>query len=266
MEGQTADVTGQATGSQVADAAAVAAQADATQKLGWRSELPDALKENEAFKPYATKNDLWNGHIDLLGKVKDYEGKLTNAILKPAADAPEEVKTAYRQSLLKEIGVPEKPEDYNLTKPADWPADVPYDEALLTGFREQAFKLGLPKEAVEGLNGWYHSMLKGAIEAKQNADREATEKANKEIRTEWGADFDKNAALCAKVAEALKGKYQHDWLVAQDDPMIMRLLLELAPKYVNDSAAQGGSGGQLSDEAAIRAFYEKPTNNSPPGG
>jgi hypothetical protein len=244
METNTADVTGDGNVPQVADANANVA--DATQKLGWRSELPDALKENDTFKSYATKNDLWKGHIDLSDKVKDYESKLANAILKPGENATPEEMAAYRKA----IGVPDKPEDYQFTKPK-LPDGLPYDESIETWFRNTAYELDLSSSAAGGLFEKWNGLMVDVFN-KQTADKKAyVDSLMSDIKKEWGNDYNVKAEVAKRgqeklISVATDQKFK-EWLgnyKPESNPMLFRLFSLVGENAMDTKFVEGKPPGR----------------------
>ena len=91
-----------------------------------------------------------------------YGKKLDNVIQKPGKDAkPEEIE-AYRASLATELGVPDKPEGYELKRP-ELPAEFPYDEVMEGEFKKYCLENKIPKKYVELLSNWYNDRQSGVI-------------------------------------------------------------------------------------------------------
>ena len=120
----------------------------------FRAQFSADLKDHEAFKSYKTINDLGRAHIDLLGKARELDGKsarvteleakLANTIPKLVDDSTDEEKEVFWTSL----GMPEKPEDYELPDPAEGERDLILDKWARTTFhkahlsKEQATLMG----------------------------------------------------------------------------------------------------------------------------
>jgi hypothetical protein len=208
----------------------------------WIAQLPDDLKGNETFTGYKTIGDLAKDTLASKGKVTELEGKLaTDFIPKLAENATPEEKEAFYKAL----GRPDKPEEYELGKPENWPKDVPYDVALENAFRTAAHDLGISKDSAKGLFGWYNGLLSATLQKQQDMAKEATDKAAAEIKKEWGSKFNENSVIAAKVAAKLvEGKENQKWLIAQDDPMLLRLLLAAAPAFFPDTVPVGSNAGE----------------------
>ena len=90
---------------------------------GWRAQLPDDLKENEAFTGFEKIGDFANAYLKKGKTQSDLEGKLTNSIQLLKDDASDE----DRATFFSKIGRPDKPEGYEFKKP-DLPEGITYDE------------------------------------------------------------------------------------------------------------------------------------------
>ena len=221
----------------------------------WIAQLPDDLKGNEAFTGYKTIGDLAKDHLVVKGKATELEGKLgTDYVPKLTENATQEQRDAY----YKAIGRPDKPEGYEFGKPDNWPEGVPYSTERETEFRQKAFEIGLPKDAAEAAVKWYNDRLV-ALHTEINTQREQEkQKAISEIKTEWGNKFDENAALAKRVADKLVTTNQgKEWLIAQDDPMLMRLLVAAAPAFLDDTTMGGRpQSSELSVDEQAKEFYK----------
>lgn len=231
--------------------------------LGWKTEIPGSLREHEAFAPYKTKDELWNGHIEAVSKVKDLEGKLAGAIPKLSENATDEEKTAY----LKAIGVPESPDGYEFERPA-MPEGVPYNEALEKWFRDTAHKAGISAEQAKTLYGSYNQFGAEFLKSLEVQRRDTLTKGMNALKESWGNHYDDNVAVVKRVQEkigAASGPMK-DWLTAhnaENDPVLIQFLLGAAPAYLDDYAPSGGrppGPGLTGDlDAQAKEFYKTKT-------
>lgn len=98
------------------------------------------------------------------------------------------------------IGVPERPEDYELPMPTDDSGEFAKAAA------KWAHEAGLPKAAAQkfvgNLNSWFEELLKNEqAEAAANSQRELDA-----LKLEWGADYDKRAELARRGARTIGAK------------------------------------------------------------
>lgn len=222
-------------------------QGGTQEKLGWRTELPESLRGHEAFKNYQTKNDLWNGHLELAGKLKDLEGKLTDTIPKLKENATDEERAAFRAAL----GVPDKPDDYEIDLVEGM------DNTLAPWFKDMAHKLGMPKEMAKGLSAAWNGMITQMITADKEAAIKAHDEALAGLKKTWGPDAEKNAESIRGAYKFFAGNPALDDLLNMDvtigdkkvkvgnHPGMVDLMLQIGKKVTPDSAVQGGPGHGL---------------------
>lgn len=142
----------------------------------WAAQLPDTLKGNETLSQFKTIGDLGSKYLEVDGKYAQLNEKLTTSYIPKLGDNPtaEEIQ-AYRQA----IGVPEKPEDYKLEKPA-LPEGMPYDEALEKTFKETAIALNLSNQQVQGI---YKMFLDYDLKMNEEANKFISENREKAVNT-----------------------------------------------------------------------------------
>jgi hypothetical protein len=150
----------------------------------WQKKLPESMKEHEAmlanFKDFPT----------LAKTLKDSmtaARQKTEGYIKPITDAstPEE-KLAYAKAL----GVPEKPEEYGLAKPADEGLAKFYDEATVAEFGKVAHELGLNKTQAAKLVEFQLNQRKVADEKWVKDGQEGMAAWDKELRETLGDKYD----------------------------------------------------------------------------
>ena len=128
----------------------------------------DEHKETKCFDDIKDIQSFAKSHADTksaLGK------KLENVIQKPAADASDEDKAAYRTSLKDELGSVKSGAEFEFTRP-DLPKGMHYDEAMEAQFRELFAQVGMPKDEAKVLFDAYSKgqvdRYNTAAEAEQN--------------------------------------------------------------------------------------------------
>jgi hypothetical protein len=151
--------------------------------LGWRAQLPDDLKGNETFTAFKTVGEFAKTHLDLTGKVKDLQGKVAGSIPKLPENATEEEKDVYYASL----GRPEAPDKYKLPelKLAD---GLSISEPLKAWFVNEAFKNGLSNAQAGKLFEGYNEMMSQLFTQEAAIKKEAAQKAEEKLKTEWPGD------------------------------------------------------------------------------
>lgn len=215
----------------------------------FRAQFPADLKDHEAFKPYKTIGDLGKAHLDLIGKVKDLdgktakigelEGKLAGAIFKPGEKATDEEKAAYRKSL----GVPEKPEEYVFEKAEG----IEHDPNMISWAQKTFHAAGLSKEQAAMIGKQWDGFLKGVDEEEDKLIQAEIDENQKKFRGLFKTDDE------FKVALELNKRYWKK-VTGEDLPAFVdgfsftKFIHEHAKKYGEDMSLQGsqirGTGEQ----------------------
>lgn len=176
----------------------------------WVSQLPGDLQTNEAFTSHATIGDLASNHLDVLGKVSEFEGKTTeyegkitdlstqleNSIPKLAEGADDAAIAAYHKSL----GVPEAPADY------EFPAadGVEHDEKMLEWAKDTFHAANLNNDQASTISQAWDGFVKGLDDAQKEAEAEGIKVAETALKGEWKADFDKNIEVTKRGYQAFE--------------------------------------------------------------
>ena len=167
----------------------------------WIAQLSDDLKANEAFTPYESLSDFAKAHLDTVGKVteldgstktlegnvKDLTGRLANSIPKLGEKATDEDKLAFYTAL----GVPQKSEEYEFPKGEG----VEHDENMITWARDVFHKAHLSKDQGALISQAWDGFIQGMLKSETEASEKAKNEAEAKLKTEWGADYDKNLEL-----------------------------------------------------------------------
>lgn len=214
----------------------------------WMSSLPDAYKQDERFKSFEEPSKAWDKFASLI----DAEGK-TIAI--PDEKATDEDRAAF----LTKLGRPEKAEEYDITKPKDYPEGLPYDAKFEAVFKETAFKEGLPKQAASNLWNWYLGLSAQGYAEQQKEEQKVLDDAVNTLKNEWkGDDYKKNINLAFRAYKEFGDDSTKKFIeetkiggiALGNHPVILRLFASIAKSVMDDTASgEGmGSGGELSDE------------------
>lgn len=149
------------------------------QQPSWRDGLPADLRANPALSSFADVGALAKEHVNLQGLI----GR--KGIIPPTETDPPEA----WQKFYKDLGRPDKPEEYGFKPPDGAPQDI-YDPNFAGKFAKWAYEAGIPKAQAQKLHDSY---VKEAIDGhkQQMASLQATGKAMEEaLRAEWGAAYD----------------------------------------------------------------------------
>ena len=213
------------------------------QAPGWIAQLPDDLKGNETFTGYKTIGELAKAHLDTSGKVAELEGKVANSIPKLTENATDEEKAAYFAAL----GVPESPDKYELERPA-MPEGMPYNEDLEKWFRNTAHKAGITAEQAKTLFTSYNQFGTEFLKSIAEQRKTTLETGMNALKESWGNHYDDNVAVVKRVQEKIGAGSEpmKEWLTAhnaENDPVLIQFLLDVAPGYLDDYAPAGKPPG-----------------------
>lgn len=199
----------------------------------WMSQLKGNLKESESLGGFGTVSDLAGAYLDLAGKAD-------GMVHVPGENATPEEQAAFRTAL----GVPEKPEDYELAKPSEWPEALPWPEQSVSAFRAAAHEIGIPKAQAEAL---FNKQNEQAVAlAKQMIEQriEQKRKAVNELRSKWGSEYDERVKLVQRVFRGLGDDELVEAMVrtgAADEPAVVRAFYRIYEKVGDDTWLQGST-------------------------
>jgi DNA-binding transcriptional MerR regulator len=152
--------------------------------------------------------------------------KMENVIQRPGKDAkPEEIQ-AYQKQLAKELGAPDKPEDYEFTRP-QMPDGVPYDEDLEKTMRQMFAEAGVPKATAKAIYDGYNKMQLEKINKIIQAEQVKYDTEVKELQNDWQGD-----------KMLVNGRVALQALLSFADPDTKKLLADSKlSEHVNDPTA-----------------------------
>ena len=220
----------------------------------WRAGLPEELKAEKSLESFKDIGGLAKSYVEA-------QKMIGGSVRLPKDDAkPEEWESFYRK-----LGKPEKPEEYGITKPADIPPGVTWNDDLTKWFVSSAHAAGLNKSQVQKIiNGWNemesskaHAMTKeiGAQIAK--------------LQESWGDQFQGRVELGLRGVEKLlpgedgkKFKELMDSTGLGNHPLILKYAYAVGNMLKEDGYILGdGSGGAMSKDniqAKIDAINSDP--------
>ena len=193
--------------------------------IGWRAGLPESLRNHEAFSAMGKVGDLGKAYLE-------QTDKLSRAVMIPGENAtPEE-----RKAFLQKLGVPERPEDYEISTE---------DASFNDQFRKVAHEQGLSKKQAEALASSIESLAKTQNQQVQEAVKQQRAQEREKMRQEWGSMADANEAAARRfllVAGAdLAEPLAESGMV--EDPRVLRGLHKLS-KMISEDRLVTGSGSQ----------------------
>jgi len=210
--------------------------------------LPEDLRENPSLKDFKDVGGLAKSFLETKSKL----GSMTTI---PGENAGAEDWGKFWNR----IGRPESPDKYELALPKMEGQN--FSEEALASFRQHAHEVGMtPKQAQENMN-WYMKVFQGQVEQQAAALSEAASASAKELRTEWGADYDKKMSAVDRALGQFFGEEEAKTLRALSaaNPKLMKSLSEIGGT-ISESASKGGEmseqSGDLTPEDAKAKIKE----------
>ena len=204
----------------------------------WRDALPPELRDAPSLTKFNDPAALAKSYVEaeaLIGR---------KGIIPPKADDPPEVVAKFREAL----GVPEKPEGYDLAAPEGVPPAVWHDDTA-KAFRAQAHALGLTPEQAKGLAGWYAKDVAEQFQRVAEGIEPDGRKMEEVLREEWGAQHDRKIALAQNAMRAYGDEAAISALEAKiGGAAVVRMMARIGEALAEDVPA--GMGGEARGGAA----------------
>lgn len=243
------------------------------------AELGDDFKETKVFDDIKNPSGLISAYAHTKTKVGE---KLEGVIQKPAENATDQEKADYQKSLLKELGTPEKAEDYDFPRPENLPEGMNYDEDTEAAFRQFFFEQNVPKGIATALAAKFSEMQISRHTAAVEAQQKEFDTACTELDKDWsGTAATKNNRLVFKaimefadegLTKLLKDAKLNDnitdhqkWNDCSFTPAQRRVWLNIAKRTKVDTIVtnEGGSGGgekESDTKKVVKKLYDHPTS------
>jgi hypothetical protein len=243
----------------------------------WRAKLAEhaGAGDKKAIDRELKRLERFNDPQSIYGAFRAMENTwATKGFIKKLGENPsDEDLSTFR----KEMGIPEKPEEYLADVKLENGAVLgDADKPLATAFAEVMHKAGIPKEGYNAALNWYFKNQEDAAAQLDEADESFKAEANQALKEEWGprfkrmingvstlfdiapggADPNNEQALFSR----LLGGRTADGKMIGNDPDVMRWLAGLANErnpmmsVVEDAGAGGVAAGEtrLRDLKALR--------------
>ena len=231
--------------------------------IGWKSELPEAMRNSEAFAPYKSKSELWEGHAKLytehnaaVQKATELESKIANYIPKLPDNASEEDRNQFYSAL----GRPEKPEQY------EFAGDDKSAPEWTAYWKSEFHKLGLPKDTARGLSEVFDRKIQEVVDAHNAGIQQQIQESSEKLKVELGDKYDASIEL-AKRMWAKHGDDDFDKMFTGETSAtrfsMIKHLLKIAKLTGEDTSLQGAPGAGINKDDASSWFPNSP--KSPTG-
>jgi hypothetical protein len=206
-------------------------QADGSFVQDWTSKLPEDLAPaRDSLGRFKNVEDLvraYDGANKLVGR---------KGVILPTKDSsPEEI-----ASFNKTMGVPETPEGYmESVRPGEMPEGVTWSDEIAKSYFEVAHQHHVPASAMKDLIGLHLKQREFEQQAAQQQIMENKQKGLRQLRSIWGADFDRNLGIAQRAA-ALTGVDPNSY--GWRDTEVVKAFVRLANMMGDDRlVSPGGS-------------------------
>lgn len=215
--------------------------------------VPTELQTHPAFKDIKDMSGLVKSYLhaqSFVGKRFELPGE--NA-------TPEEINTFY-----KNLGRPEKPEDYSF-KDDGLPKEIYGREEILKSMRAVMHQNGLTKKQAEAVFDAYTQTMNKHVEQLGVQEKERKTQAVEQLKKDFGADLDKKVNMARAVVNKFGGDEFKEYLNKSglgDNPQLIRMFAKLAEAMGNDQMLSGtgdaGSGSAAEALQKLRAMEADP--------
>lgn len=145
----------------------------------WRASLPEEIKAEPSLSMFKDVGSLAKSYVHAQ-KMRNEKG-----IVRPGDDAPPESWAEFFNA----VGRPESPDKYEFGE-IKLPEGQELDKDLEKQFRNIAHEAGLTGKQAASLRDWYFKQTSGKLSQFEADHKAAKEKAENDLREEWGAEFD----------------------------------------------------------------------------
>ena len=244
---QVAEGTATGAGSETESEGAGAGQAEP-----WFNVLPEQARQDANITKYKTADDFYTGHknlVELVGR---------KGVIVPKDDSvPEETEKFYNS-----IGRPEKAEGYKFSQIEKLHASIdtkPETQAKLAGMYH---KLGLTQKQADATNKLLYASFSETAFAQEKANLESMQKSEAQLRSEMGADYDKNMIAAKRFAKRFGGDELINALGEKgNDPRVLKAFANAAKAFSEDSVARGGFSNLMMNKDQAKVEIDKVKND-----
>lgn len=224
--------------------------AGTTDLPSWIDVLPEDAAKDPSITKYKTPEEFYNGYkstVELVGR---------KGVIVPKENAtPEE-----REKFFNDLGRPEKPEGYKLSKIENLHKSIEITPESERGYQMIAHKHGLTQQQADGINKEFLQIINKATMDQERKDTEAMQKAETALRQEWGEKYVSNVSMVAKEVLKSGGQEALDAMGGEkgigNNPIILKTLSKIIGRLAEDTSNPdkgNGSGGAAGNETPEEA-------------
>lgn len=161
------------------------------------------------------------------------------------------------------LGVPDKPEAYELKRPESLPEGMVYDAELETAAKALAVEAKLTPWQLQKMLDGFHALQVTRYTGLDGQKAATKAKLEADLKAEWGAKYDDNIALARRVMATLSPAEQQGvdaFESIKGAPEVLRMFSKLGAMIAEDRLAnpQGGSGAPANAAAEIERLKSDP--------
>lgn len=225
----------------------------------WMSGLTSEQKANaELIKSLSSFEKGIPDLVEFYSRAEAAKGK---AVVVPSEGATKEELAAFRKA----VGVPDKPEDYDL-KGVKLPDDVTLDPEWDKDLRALAHKVNISQGQLSELAKWYFADLANAMKFVKLSSQQA----HAILRKEMGADYDAAMTFKARAVNKFltpEAATRFEKTGLGNDPEIIKMFSEIGKAMGDHFFAEGSRGekpeagtfGKRTNEQLAQALYPSST-------
>lgn len=216
--------------------------------------MPDELKSHDFVKTFTKPGDFVKSALEIKAKHDDLESKLANALIKPGEGAKEEDVRAFYKAL----GVPDKPEEYEM-KPVE---GAEHDEKVKAWSRGIFHKANLTKDQAEIISREYDVYLTEFMKSQDEASVAAKTEAEGKLKTEWGNEYDKNLEITRrgfqKFSDTEFAKFLDETGVG-NNPVLIKAFYKIGLALAEDNSPTGKAADGKDNKPIGMIYKDMPT-------
>jgi hypothetical protein len=174
-------------------------------------------------------------------------------LVKPSKDWKDE----QWNDFFSKAGRPENPDGYQLEV-----KDGKYTPESITEFKQIAHKAGLLPNQVKAVMSFYETIQAKQGDAMQQADIAQRQAAERELKDEWGGQFEQKLNTAKKFVNTFADEKDKEALFGKlgDDPMMLRILANAA-SVMRDDALLGTESDGNPNTSSLQQELDKIVQN-----
>lgn len=213
---------------------------DEIQAPEWTKGLPESLRSSKSLYKFPDGT-----HVENLAKsYVEAEKKLGRSIELPGKDATDE----DRAKFFSRIGRPQNPDDYELTVG---------DPDLSKALRKVAFESGLTKEQLKAQSSVLSEYEAAKAKLASQSYTEAATKADRQLREEYGAQYDIRMEYAKKGFEELYSpelRAQLSKAGITNSPEFIRVMSDLGSQLREASLKRGAPSSEADQDPYVKSM------------